>query len=92
MDPILDDLENGAKNYRRLKTQERIDFDVRQHHRRLEVERILSAAPEQIDGEWYIAGYPWRVAWLTVMVCHFIDRKPIPEDPEEWLNERTGTN
>ena len=79
------DLGEGVRNYRRMKYNERIAFEIRQGQRRQEVEKINGAQIE--DGT--IAGYPWREAWMKVQVQLFIDGKfDEMEGPQEWKQRK----
>ena len=79
------DLGRGARNYRRLKRQLQINIEVRQYHRRLDVERI-NAAP-LVDET--IAGYPWRTAWAKVQTMLAIDGEfDEMEGPQEWKQKK----
>ena len=85
------DLGVGARNYRRMKRDDWLDFEERQYRRRLEIEKI-NAAP-LVDE--MVAGYPWRLAWIKVQGDLAInDRFDEMMGPEEWYESKrsTGTN
>lgn len=79
------DLGTGAKNYRRMKRDERIAFVVRQQRRRFKVAKIY-VAPLIEDT---VAGYPWRTAWIIVQNMLFTDGMfDEMMDPEEWYESK----
>ena len=59
------DWKAGLYYYRRLEAERRTQIAIRQEKRKLFLEELDEADPVMIDGEWFVAGLPWRLAWLT---------------------------
>lgn len=86
------DWEAGQKAYRALRNGERRLYQIRQAERKFIVREIEGASLELKDGEYFIAGLPWFIAWLTRAVFHALGgeaEKILP--PKDWLAEQKRT-